>query len=133
MHSVLLRSGCMLPDRLNPCVQQPIGHQWSIVEEIPALVFDSMIRQAGWHFIWLQGACSRRGIGLTHEGAISRALLRALNGIPKQINAAELDSVQITQFPGFQIAKVTVQPIQIQKDGSINSVAGLTSQPIPAT
>ena len=48
-HSVFLRSGCILPDRLDPC-RQPIGEEWSVVDEIPALVFDTVIRQAGMAF-----------------------------------------------------------------------------------
>src|SRR6185437_3908987 len=123
LHSVFLRNGCILPDRLDPC-RQPIGEEWSVVEEIPALVFDTMIRQAGWHFMWLQEACSRRGIGLTEEVAIRRALSRALKGVSKRFNAAELDSVQIKQYPGFQIAVVTVQTLQIQRHASLNPAAG---------
>ncbi len=40
LHSVFLRSECALPDRLDLCLQ-PIGESWSVVEEIPALVFDN--------------------------------------------------------------------------------------------
>ncbi len=131
LHSVFLRSGCILPDRLNPCTQ-PIGGDWSVVEEIPALVFDTMIRQVGWHFMWLQGPCSRLGFGLTQEAAIRRALVRALKGISKRFNAAELDSIQITQYPGFQIANVRVQTIQIQKHASLNIAARQHPLPIAA-
>ena len=131
LHSVFLRSGCILPDRLDPC-QQPIGAEWSVVEEIPALVFDTMIRHAGWHFMWLQEACSRRGIGLTEEAAVRRALSRALKGVSKRFNAAELDSIQITQYPGFQIANVTVQTLQIQRHASLKIAAGQHPLPVPA-
>jgi len=131
LHSVFLRNGCILPGRLDPCTQ-PISDDWSIVEEIPALVFDTMIRQAGWHFMWLRGPCSRLGIGLTQEAAVRRALARALKGISKRFNAAELDSFQITQYPGFQIANVTVQTIQIQQQSSMNTLSEQSSQPAPA-
>jgi len=132
LHSVFLRSGCILPDRLDPS-RQSIGDGWSVVEEIPALAFDTMIRRAGWHFMWLQDACSRRGVGLTEEAAISRALSGALKGISKRFNAAKLDSVEITQYPGFQVANVRVQTLQIQQHSSLNIAAGLNPQPVPAT
>lgn len=45
-----------------------MGPDWSIVEEIPALVFDPLVRQAGWHFMWLQEACSLRGFGTAFLG-----------------------------------------------------------------
>ncbi|SPE17853.1 hypothetical protein SBA5_1100033 [Candidatus Sulfotelmatomonas gaucii] len=41
----------------------------------------------------------RRGFGLTQEVATRRALLRALKRAPKQFNAAELDSVLVTEYP----------------------------------
>ena len=131
LHSVFLRSDCILPGRLNPS-KQPVGPDWSIVEEIPALVFDTMVRQAGWHFMWLQEACSRRGFGLTEEAAVRRALSGALKAVSKRFNAAELDSVQISQYPGFQIANVTVQTLQIQEHASLNIAAGQDPQPVPA-
>ena len=91
-----------------------------------------MIRQAGWHFMWLQEACSRRGIGLTEEAAIRRALFRVLKGVSKRFNAAELDSVQIKQYPGFQIAIVTVQTLQIQRSASLNTAPEHHPQTVPA-
>lgn len=130
-HSVFLRSGCILPERLNHR-KQPFGVAWFAVEEFPALVFDTMVRQAGWHFIWLQGACSRWGFGLSQETAVRRGLLRALGGVSKRFNAAELDSIQITQYPGFQIAIVTVQPLQIQEHAKIDNPAEPHQQPAPA-
>jgi hypothetical protein len=103
-----------------------------MLEDIPALVFDTMIRQLGWHFMWLQGRCSRLGVGLTQEAATRRALARALNGISKRYNAAELDCIEITQYPGFQIANVTVQTIQIQQKASLDDIFEQPPQPVPA-
>jgi len=59
-------------------------------------------------------------------------LLRALKGIPKQFNAAELDAIEIAEFPGFQIATVTVQPIQIQPHASQSVSAALHPLPVLA-
>lgn len=131
LHSVFLRNGCILPDRFD-LSRQPIGKEWSVVEEIPALVFDAMVRQAGWHFMWLQEACSRRGFGLTGEAAFHHALSRALKGVSMRFNAAELDSVQITKYPGFQIANVRVQTLQIQRHASLDIAAGQHPLPVVA-
>ena len=56
----------------------------------------------------------------TAETAIHRALVRALPGVNKRFNAAELDSIHVTSFPGFRIARVTVQARQIQSQASLN-------------
>ena len=79
-HSVFLRTECILPERLKPLLKV-VGDNWNLVEEITAPVFDTMIRQAGWHFTWMQGPCSRRGFAFTQEAATLRALARALRGI----------------------------------------------------
>jgi hypothetical protein len=114
LHSVFLHKDCVLPDPLDPlCV--PFGEQWTHVEEISSSVFDIMIRQAGWHFIWISGSCSRRGCAWTQAKAIENALGRALGAVSKQSNAAEFDSVRVTKCLGFHIATVTVQRRRIQE------------------
>ncbi len=121
LHSVFLRNGCILPDRLDPH-REPIGENWTLVEELPAPVFDRMIRQAGWHFMWMCGSCSRRGFGLTRNDAADRALARALTGIARRFNAAELDSVLDTKYPGFHVTNVTLQPRQIQQHTTLDTL-----------
>jgi len=114
LHSVFLRNGCVLPVPLDP-LRTPFGEGWTHVEEIPARVFDTMIRQAGWHFIWMTGSCSRRGYAQTEAKAIERALGRALEAITKRSNAADFDSVQVTRYLGLHVASVTVQCRRIQQ------------------
>jgi hypothetical protein len=118
-HSVFLRDTCALPDRVNP-VRTPFGQNWSQLEKIEAPAFDAMIRREGWHFIWVQGACSRRGFGATEESATLHAVTHALHGIARRFNAAEFDSLQITNYPGFCVAKVTMQAQQIQQNTSLD-------------
>ncbi len=118
LHSVFLRKGCILPNRLDP-LQESVGDDWTMVEEIAASAFDAVIRQSGWHFIWVHGSSARRGFGTTRENATSRALTHALKGIAGRFNAAELDSVQVAKYPGFYMAQVAVEPRQIQQHTSL--------------
>ncbi len=118
LHSVFLRKECVLPNRLDP-LQRLIGDNWAMVEDLAAPVFDTMIRQAGWHFMWIQESNAPRGFWETRQSATDRALSHALKGIAREFNAAELDSVQIARYPGFHIATVTVQPRQVQQDTSL--------------
>jgi len=110
-----------LPKRLDP-LREPIGDGWMRVEEIPASVFDTMIRQAGWHFMWILRPSARRGFGITQDAATHRALIRALRGVASRFNAAELDSVRVAKYPGFYIANVTLQSRQIQEHTSLDHV-----------
>jgi hypothetical protein len=85
-------------------------------------VFDTMIRHAGWHFVCLQGSYARSGVGLSREEAIDQALARALKGLKMRINAAELESVQVSSYPVFHIATITLQPRHIQQHTSLEMV-----------
>lgn len=113
-HSVFLRKTCVLPGRLQP-LTKPVSENWTLVEEITALVLGTMIRQAGWHFMWLEDSCARRGFGKSRQSATDRALSHALKGIANQFNAAELESVQVVKYLGVHVATVTLQPRQIQQ------------------
>jgi hypothetical protein len=131
LHSIFLRSWCTLPDRVSP-PRESFSDNWAHVEKIEASDFDVMIRRAGWHFMWVQGSCSRRGYGSTEEKATHRALASALSGINKRFNAAEFDSIHISRFPGFYIATVTMEARQIQQNTSLDVVNESHPLAIPA-
>lgn len=131
LHSVFLREGCILPDRLDP-VRESFGPNWMLVNEITVSVLDTMIRQAGWHFIWMCSSCSRRGFGRTREEAIDRALVRALGAVNKHCNAAEFDSVHVANYPGFSVANVTVQRHRIQQHTLLDVADNGHLQAVPA-
>jgi hypothetical protein len=118
-HSVFLLEDCILPIRLDSH-REPAGNGWAVVEDIASPVFDSMIRQAGWHFTRINGTCARRGFGKTEQSASGRALTRALDRVASRWNAAELDSVRDAQCLGFHIVTITVQPRQIQQRTSLD-------------
>lgn len=88
------------------------------IEDLDAQIFNTMIRQAGWHFMWTQESCAKRGLGASHAGAIERALIHALDAVSLHFNAAELSSVQVTKYFGFHLATVTVESRQIQQETS---------------
>ena len=92
-----------------------MGANWGLVEEISAPVFDTMIRQAGWHFMWMKGASSRKGFASKEEEATHHALIHALDGVGKRFNGAELESVKVKKHFGLYFSTVTLQPRQIQQ------------------
>ena len=75
------------------------------------------IRNAGWHFMWFQDAYFRFAAGGTAESAISKAINLALRQVKGRFNAAELDSINVREYPGFQVAEVTLYARQIQQAG----------------
>ncbi|MGO9326235.1 MAG: hypothetical protein ACLP07_16905 [Terracidiphilus sp.] len=130
-HSVFLRQKCILPEPLDP-LTEPVGEHWSRVEEIGAPLFDTMIRQKGWHFMPVDNLRTRKGFGLTEEGAVQRALARALRAVAGRFNAAELIAVQARKYPGFYMAKITLQPRQIQQYTWLEIAGDWQQLPAPA-
>ena len=119
INSVFLRDACTLPSQFN-LLQEPFSRGWAEAIGTEASELDTAIRGAGWHFMWLADSYSSQALGRTAETAIRCALARALPGVNKRFNAAELDSVHVVTFPGFRIARVTVQARQIQRQASLN-------------
>ena len=132
LHSVFLRKGRVLPIPLNP-LRTPFGEYWTHVEEIPASVFESMIGQAGSHFIWTCGSISRRGFGRTPAQAVEHALSRVLTAISRQTNAAEFDSVRIVKYMGLNVANVTMQRRRIQQQSQLEAREKVHSKALHAT
>ncbi len=130
-HSVFLRNKCILPAPLDP-LTEPVSEHWSRVEEITAPVFETMIRQRGWHFMPVDNLCARKGLGLTEDAAIERALLRTLNRIAGRFNAAEFIAAGATKYPGFYIASVTLQPRQLQQYTWLEIAGDWLPLPAPA-
>lgn len=129
-HSVFLRNQCILPRPLDPLTEQ-VGEHWTRVEEIPAPVFETMIRQKGWHFMPVDKPRTRRGVGLTESAAVRRALLRSLKRVAGRFNSAELVSVEANKSPGFYIARVTLQPRQLQQYTWLEIAGDWQQLPVP--
>jgi hypothetical protein len=111
---VFLRKGCILPDRFD-LRQEPFCQNWMLAEDALASALDTNIRNAGWHFVWMEGSYLRRGWGRAQEDALHRAVVCALQKVEGRFNAAEIGSFHVTKYPGFQVAKVTLNARQIQQ------------------
>lgn len=118
---MFLRSGCRLPEgfRLG---QQRFNEGWLSAGDISAPGLDMALRGVGWHFVWIRKASTRFGYGRTESAALARATSRALDHIGERFNAAEVDSVRMSSYPGFWIARVTAHARQIQEQSSLSAI-----------
>lgn len=119
INTIFLRNGCILPGHF-ALLQEPFSKGWAKAIGTVAMELDARIRGVGWHFMWLADSYSSQALGKTAETAIHRALARTLPAVRGRFNAAELDSIQVTKFPGFRLARVTLQARQIQSHASLN-------------
>lgn len=122
---IFLRVGCVLPNGLH-LKQKPFGKEWMSVENAVPAQLDVAVRGAGWHFMWIESACSRSGYGRTDEAAGNRAITRALAQTKLRFNAAELGGLRVSRFLGFRVAKATLHSRHIQQDASLGLIDELT-------
>ncbi len=122
--TIFLRVECALPAGLH-LKQKPFDGAWMSVENAAPAQLDLAVRDTGWHFMWIESACTRFGWGLSDEAAITRAITRALAKTLARFNAAELGMVRVSRYFGLRIAKVTVHTRQIQSSASLGLLDGL--------
>jgi hypothetical protein len=77
LSTMFLRADCILPDGME-LIQTRFDEKWMSVENATAATLDVRIRNAGWHFMFLQTAHSRLCIGRTAESATRKATALAL-------------------------------------------------------
>jgi hypothetical protein len=131
LSAMFLRTDCLLPDGMG-LIQKQFGEKWMAVENATAATLDVRIRNAGWHFMCLQTAHSRVGIGRTAESATSKAMALALKQTEVRFNAAELGLVKVTRYPGFHVARATLHTRQIQQHVSLGLVDEMVLHQLPA-
>ena len=121
LHTAFLREGSALP-QLADLRQTPFCHGWAEASGILVTQLDFGVRGVGWHFMWIAGSHSARGLAGTRETAIQKALVRALDKVGRRFNAAELGSIEVRSFLGFTMAHVTVHARHIQQHASLDGV-----------
>jgi hypothetical protein len=117
--------GCVLPNGLH-LIQKPFDTKWMSVENAAPAQLDLAVREAGWHFMWIESACSRLGCGRTDEAASNRAITRALTQTKARFNAAELGLLRVSRYLGFRVAKATLHTRHIQERASLGLIDELT-------
>jgi len=122
--AIFLRVECALPDGLN-LKQKPFDKAWMSVENAAPAQLDLAVRDTGWHFMWIESAFTRTGMGLTDEAAVTRAITRTLTKTPTRFNAAELGIVRVSRYFGLRIAKATVHTRHIQQSALLDLLEGL--------
>jgi hypothetical protein len=116
--NMLLRAQTELPDGLNLATEE-FREGWNFVRTINAERLEKKIHARGWNFIKIHDESLRSGVGDTSQEAISSALRLALRRIGTYINAAEVEHIELTQYPWFFLARVRVYSYCIQQSAAL--------------
>lgn len=112
--NMLLRVQVDLPDGIKLSTEG-FREGWNFVRSVDARWLEKKIQARGWNFIKLGDGSLRSGVGDTSQEAIASALKLALRRVSEHFNAVEVDHIELTQYPWFFLARVSVNPYRIQQ------------------
>jgi hypothetical protein len=113
--NLLLRAETELPDGMKLATDE-FHEGWNFVRTGNAPRLKEKIQARGWNFIRVADGSLRSGVGDTSQQAIADALRLALRHVSEHFNAAEVEHIELTQYPWFFLARVRVYPYRIQQD-----------------
>ena len=129
--TVLSRVTVKLPEDLMIATKN-FQEGWNFIQSGDVHWLDKRIRQHGWHFLWIGEPSLRSGVGATAQAAIAGALKLALRRINPSHNTANIEHVEIVEYPWFFLAKVRVCPYQIQQNAILQMSDGAMPPPMAA-
>jgi hypothetical protein len=127
--NMLLRSRLELPDGLKLATDD-FREGWQFVRTLNAGRLKKRLRTCGWNFIRIGNGMLKSGVGDTSQEAIASALKLALRHISERFNAIEVEHIDLTQYPWFFLAKVSVNPYRIQEGAILAPPDKALPQPI---
>ncbi len=112
--NMLMRAKAELPGGLR-LASEEFDEGWNLLRSISAERMKKKIRTRGWNFIGNTDASLRSGVGDTSQAAIASALKLALRRISDDFNAVQVEHIELTEYPWFVLARVSVLPYCIQQ------------------
>jgi hypothetical protein len=116
--TLLLRAMIELPDGLGLTTDE-FHEGWELARTFDARRLEKQIGMRGWNFIKVADGLRKSGVGDTSQEAIAGALKLALRRISTHFNAAEVEDIELTEYPWFFLARVRVYPYRIQQGAEL--------------
>jgi hypothetical protein len=126
---ILLRDRIELPDDLRLSTEE-FCENWNFVRSTNALRLGERLILRGWSFARIASGPMRNGVGDTLQEAIVSGLKLALHHVGTRFNAAEIEHIELTQYPWFFLAKVRVLPCIIQKGVALSVTEASIPSPV---
>jgi len=113
--NMLLRARTELPDGLRMATDE-FRDGWNFLPAFNARRLEEHVVKCGWICLRISQSSPRCGVGDTSQEAIAKGLKLALQRISEHFNAAEVGHIELTQYPWFFLARVSVCPFRIQHE-----------------
>jgi hypothetical protein len=112
--TVMIRLHAQLPVGLKMKTDE-FREGWSFAKIVDSCLLEKKIRARGWQFIKIADGFLRSGVGDSPQRAIASALNLGLRCVSEYFNAVGIESIQLTKYPWFWLARVTISPYRIQE------------------
>lgn len=116
--NLLVRTRVELPIGLKLATEE-FREGWNFTRSVDSCRLKKKILKHGWNFIGTSEGLERSGVGPTSQHAVASALTLALRRTTAHCNAVEVEHIQLTQYPWFFLARVTVYPYSIQEGATL--------------
>jgi hypothetical protein len=113
--NILVRERVELPPSLR-IATVAFCEGWNFAPTVNAWQLEEMIDAREWNFIKIAEGVPANGVGETSQQAIANALRLALLRKNAQFNAVEVETIELSQYPWFFLAKLRVCQYRIQQD-----------------
>lgn len=112
--NMLLREQVTMPLGLN-LAREAFREGWGFMPRASAEGLARKMRLYGWSCQKIADAVLKSGVGATSKEAVASALKLALRHISEHSNAVEVARIELTQYPWFFLARVSVYPYVIEQ------------------
>lgn len=126
---ILLREGIELPASLR-IAKEDFQNGWKFALTANAQELETQVHASGWNLIKIADQLQASGVGETAQEAVASGLRLALLRMNVGNNAAAVESIELTKYPWFELARVKVRPICIQQSATLAVSDDRVSTPV---
>lgn len=127
--TVLLRLHVELPIGLKIATDE-FGEDWEFVRSGNGSQMEKKLQKRGWHFIKVADVLMGSGVGKTAQAAVAGALKLALCRVNEYFNGVEIKRIELTEYPWFILARVSVCRYRIQANAVMPAADESVFQPV---
>jgi hypothetical protein len=106
---------------------------WTVMRTGGAQRLQKKIQTHGWHLVRLVEGALRSGVGSSAQLAVGNALALALRHVDAASSAVEVESIEVTRYPWFFLARVSVRPFRAQRHAAPTSRQAAGFADVPET
>ncbi len=118
--TMLVRGRLEFPDDAK-IITEEFREGWSLFSSVDVRSLSNTVRKCGLSLIRTSDGSLRSGVGDTSQEATANAVRLALRRVDLRFNTAEIEHIELSQYPSFFLARVRVYPYCIQR-GPVLSV-----------